>query len=75
MIKSRNPPENFGDGSVSVRIAIEARAANLVRALKAAAPYLTETDIVGLTGFDGETVKNALGKKRNDLHPRWTERI
>jgi hypothetical protein len=44
-------------------ISIKPSVANQVRALKAASPFLTEADIVKLTGFDRTQVKNALARK------------
>ncbi len=42
-------------------ISIKPSVANQVRALKAASPFLTEGDIVKLTGFDRTQVKKRAG--------------
>ena len=44
-------------------IAIKPSVANQVRALKQKTPFLTEDDIVKLTGFDRTQVKNALTRR------------
>lgn len=44
-------------------IAIKPSVANQVRALKEKTPFLTEDDIVRLTGFDRTQVKNALARR------------
>lgn len=47
-------------------IAIKPTVAQQVRTLKAKTPFLTEDDIVKLTGFDRTQVRNALARRPKD---------